>query len=71
MIGDVLDWVRDTLEGTYEPSESALALVNKIADIEDKILIVYKLKRLPIDDQTDECIDFIYSLVKDYTQRII
>ena len=28
------------------------------------LLILWKSKRLPIDEQSDECIDYIYSLIK-------
>lgn len=52
MIGDVLDWIEK------QPEEKEWLCVWWV-------LSRWEDKRKPIDDQTDECIDFIYSLIND------
>lgn len=59
MIGDVLDWI--------EPYWWVFAQSVNL-DIERTrkgtlLLSVRKQKRKPIDDQSDECIDYVYSLI--------
>ena len=60
MIGDVLDWI--------EPYWWVFAQSVNL-DIERTrkgtlLLSVRKQKRKPIDDQSDECIDYVYSLIQ-------
>lgn len=50
MIGDMLDWMEEDERRFYE---------------EDSVLNLRKEKRKPIEEQSEECISFIYNLVND------
>ena len=59
MIGDVLDFLR-----TKDAPDFTLRIGESEKDISARntlnmLMWVWKSKRLPIDDQTQECIDFI------------
>lgn len=58
MIGDVLDWVESKLENNYFDN---FYIEDLIMDICNK----WKHKRKPIDDQDEDCLSFVYSLIKD------
>ena len=55
MIGDVLDWW-DTYE-THE--ENYPVWFNTIIELAE----IWSKKREPIDKESDECIDYVYSLI--------
>jgi len=61
MIWDVLDWIdkEHKLFFTYKEENSPLTLWA------DKVVNLWKDKRKPIDDQSEECIDFIYNLIQE------
>lgn len=63
MIGDVLDWIQQKRWSFFEnnyPIEEVCALLE--GNWYNEKVIRWN-KRLSIDDQTDECIDYIYSLI--------
>lgn len=74
MIGDVLDFIEKNTQGV-EPEQTKWEGVIKIQlwcsrgkAIEiftGHIIFVWQNKRLPIEDQSDECIDFVYSLISE------
>lgn len=53
MIGDCLDW-NDTIN----------QLIVDFEYHQEMILDLWKSKRLPIDEQSDECVSYIHSLIK-------
>lgn len=57
MIGDVLDWIHIN-DKWYLPEWFDRSSITKL-------LRIYNKTRKPIDDQDDECIEFIYNLCKD------
>lgn len=57
MLGDVLDWIDKNI--VVHPRYRTLV------SNQDKVLDKREYKRLAIESQSDECIAFIYSLVKD------
>lgn len=52
MIGDVLDWMRENL------------LIEDWEDRQVGVCMEWNKKRKPIDNQPDDCIDFIYDLIE-------
>lgn len=61
-IGDVLDFF-DKIIFRVE-SEEALEILPKYKlQVKTQMIEKWKRKRLPIDDQSEECIDFVYSLI--------
>lgn len=63
MIWDVLDWIHKLYEEDVKRDEYMAEEYNERITIH--LLNIWEEKRKPIDDQSDECIDFIYSLIKD------
>lgn len=69
MIGDVMDYIENiTLDKIYsyiwvKKEEIPDLILQKTKDAMMKIFPLWKQKRLPIEDQPDECIDFIYNLI--------
>ena len=69
MIGDVMDYIENiTLDKIYsyiwvKKEEIPDLILQKTKDAMMKIFPLWKQKRLPIEEQPDECIDFIYSLL--------
>lgn len=58
MIGDVLDWIDKKIWiSNHEYEEFVISEVNMVVLLWDKYLE-------PIEKQSDECIDYIYSLIK-------
>lgn len=57
-IGDVLDWFDKWLEIFLDVNN------DKWHDIYKDIIALWQNKRLPIDEQSDECIEFVYNLIK-------
>lgn len=77
MIGDVLDWVSGRIFDATKGEEDFLIddgvddvvwydykLFSMRSKISSAVNIRWNYKRLPIEKQTDRCIDFIYSLIK-------
>lgn len=61
-IGDVFDFF-DKIIFRVE-SEEALEMLPKYKlQVKSQIIEKWQNKRLPIDDQSEECIDFVYSLI--------
>ena len=60
MIGDVLDWIEPYWSGYVQSVEFTERRRRKM----NLVLLQRDNKRLPIDEQSDECIDYIYSLIK-------
>lgn len=59
MIWDVLDWIENKYPWTYDSyNESPWTNIYNC-------LIWRPDKTNPVDEQNDDCVDFIYSLVKD------
>ena len=57
MIGDVLDFV----------AEHDKTIPYWLSEEETEIVILRLEKRKPIEDQSDECIDFIYNLIQQWS----
>ena len=58
MIGDCLDW-NDKQQTWLDWKDKAdWRMVNS------HLCMLWEYKRLPIDEQSDKCIDYIYSLIK-------
>lgn len=51
-IGDCLDWIENNEVNLYR------------RDVYDSLQDLWKSKRLSIDDQSDECVTYIHSLIK-------
>ena len=72
MIGDVIDFIEKNTQGV-KPEQTKWEGVIKIQlwcsrgkAIElftEHIIFVWQNKRFPIEEQPDECIDFVYSLI--------
>ena len=63
MIGDVFDYTKETkIDMVWSDSSCAI----DVRDWEECINIfnLWEHKRKSIDDQTDECIDYVYSLIQ-------
>lgn len=60
MIGDVLDWIEPYWRGYAQDVRFDRERKRKI----DITLLQWDKKRLPIDEQSDGCIDYIYSLIQ-------
>lgn len=56
-IGDCLDWYEKEIVTEW-------CKYNFSCYFEKDILWKWKSKRLPIDEQSDECVTYIYSLIK-------
>lgn len=69
MIGDVMDYFENiALDKIYDyiwvkKEEIPDLILQKTKDAMMEIFPFWKQKRLPIEDQSDECIDFVYSLI--------
>lgn len=72
MIGDVMDFFEEhseTDEGTVTQWDGVKTIKigctkeKKIEILNYNLFLVWKKKREPIEEQPDECIDFIYSLI--------
>lgn len=69
MIGDVMDYIENiTLDKIYnyiwvKKEEIPDLILQKTKDARMKIFPLWKQKRLPIEEQSDECIDFIFDLL--------
>lgn len=69
MIGDVMDYIENiTLDKIYnyiwvKKEEIPDLILQKTRDAMMKIFPLWKQKRLPIEDQSDDCIDFIFDLL--------
>jgi hypothetical protein len=61
MLWDVLDWIESKIEDNYFWN---FYIEDLIMDICNK----RKHKRKPIDDQDEDCVSFVYSLIKDQWQ---
>lgn len=59
MIGDVIDWIEPYWKGYAQDVKFSQERKRKI----DIVLLQWDKKREPIEAQSDECIDFIYSLI--------
>lgn len=59
MIGDVIDWIEPYWRGYAQDVKFSKERKRKI----DITLLQWDKKREPIETQSDECIDFIYSLI--------
>ena len=59
MIGDVIDWIEPYWKGYAQDVRFSQERKRKI----DIALLQWDKKREPIEAQSDECIDFIYSLI--------
>lgn len=59
MIGDVIDWIEPYWKGYAQDVKFSQERKRKI----DIVLLQWDKKREPIEVQSDECIDFIYSLI--------
>ena len=57
MIGDCLDWYEKEVVTEWCGYKFSCYFEKHISD-------KWKSKRLPIDDQSDDCIDYIHSLIK-------
>lgn len=60
MIGDVIDWIEPYWSGYAQDVKFCQERKRKI----DLVLLQWDKKREPIDTQSDECIDFVYSLIQ-------
>lgn len=66
MIWDVLDFIEKLDQWLWEDHIKVWSSVRHKFDTKTKIIEdKRKHKRLPIDDQSEECIDFIYNLIQD------
>ena len=69
MIGDVMDYIENiTLDKIYsyiwvKKEEIPDLILQKTKDAMMKIFPFWKQKRKPIEEQSDDCIDFIYNLI--------
>lgn len=69
MIGDVMDYIENiTLDKIYnyiwvKKEEIPDLILQKTRDAMMKIFPLWKQKRLPIEDQSDGCINCIYNLI--------
>ena len=59
MIGDVLDWIDINFK-------DALYIPEFVPNHTFNIVKIWKQKRLPLEDQEDECIDYIFNLVEQW-----
>lgn len=59
MIGDVLDWIEPYWSGYVQSVEFTERRRRKM----NLVLLQRDNKRLPIDEQSDGCIDYVYSLI--------
>ena len=59
MIWDVLDWIEPYWSGHVQSVESTERRRRKM----NLVLLQRDNKRLPIDEQSDGCIDYVYSLI--------
>ena len=59
MIGDVLDWIEPYWSGHVQSVEFTERRRRKM----NLVLLQRDNKRLPIDEQSDECIDYVYGLI--------
>lgn len=59
MIWDVLDWIEPYWSGYVQSVEFTDRRRRKM----NLVLLQRDNKRLPIDEQSDECIDYVYSLI--------
>lgn len=57
MIWDIIDYLQENYN--LKPNES----LNDYFKIERKILNRYEEKRKPIEEQSEECIDYVYNLI--------
>lgn len=55
-IGDVLDYISNNYDMTTKPSYAMIVLWHLHRN--------FSFHRLPIDEQSEECIDFVYSLIQ-------
>ena len=60
MIGDVLDWIEPYWSGHVQSVEFTERRRRKM----NLVLLQRDNKRLPIDEQSDGCIDYVYSLIQ-------
>ena len=59
MLGDVLDWIEPYWSGHVQSVEFTERRRRKM----NLVLLQRDNKRLPIDEQSDGCIDYVYSLI--------
>ena len=59
MIGDVLDWIEPYWSGHVQSVEFTERRRRKM----NLVLLQRDNKRLPIDEQSDGCIDYVYGLI--------
>lgn len=75
MIGDVMDYFENiALDKIYDyiwvkKEEIPDLILQKTKDAMMKIFPLWKQKRLPIEEQSDECIDFVYSLISEKWEK--
>ena len=74
MIWDAIDWIENKKFDVNAPimwfwfededydNDTKLYFIQR--HYSEKTCAIWESKRLPIEDQSDECIDFIYSLIK-------
>jgi len=67
MIGDVLDWIQTNMIGDGDSfrNDYYLDLCGDTFFQKEKNGGLWKQLRKPLEDQSEECIDFIYSLIQD------
>lgn len=60
MIGDVLDWVESLMKWEWTKWEPNA----EYPFVYERILEYWKTKREPLDKQSDDCIQYVYNLIK-------
>lgn len=66
MIWDVLDWCEKNFEWNIKWNNPAFTTYNQEAhENYHEVILLWENKREALDNQPDECIDLIYSLIKD------
>lgn len=60
MIWDVLDWIEPYWMGCAQSVE----ISNRKKRKKDLLILQWDNKRTPIEDQSDGCIDYVYSLIQ-------
>lgn len=70
MIGDIINWIENEWENKFPYRESAEEAGKLYSHMRDyfhnhisQLLNLWTKKQFPIEEQSDECIDFIYNLI--------
>lgn len=64
MIGDVLDWEYKKEEDYDGRTMDDLELVSFFETWISEVMLRWKKRREPIDNQSDKCVDYVYNLCK-------